>query len=238
MKKRLVAFIFTLILITSIVTVNAATAVENVIGQRGDYVILATITDVHDGSFDLSKEYVISPKDANLPSTISVEKFRYSYCSEHSESYNNPQIGDNVILNLTMVNGKLTVGVGAYRVDTVSYKSLKVLVPFEMKGYPCASELIALAYYIRSDGTKTEYKYENNKVYALPSTLISDFESDYISYYSNNIGGTSSDVIKEVTIDSIFGVNGIWIPVSIILTILLAGGAVAVIIINKKIINK
>lgn len=237
MKKILTVIFASLLCFSLFYTSYAATAIDNITGSGEGFIILATITGVDDSVFVLSKEYVISPKENNLPSEISVEKFRYSYCSEHAESYNNPQIGDNIIVNITYSNGKYYVG-GAYKVDTVSYKTLKVLVPLEMKGQPCSSELLALAYYIRSDGTKTDYKYENGNVYALPQTLINDYENDYITYYSNASMHNSDDVIKDVTLENLLRTERVWIPVTAVVSFLLIAGVFIIFAINRSIIKK
>lgn len=236
MKKTLVCIIAAIMTLFSY-TVFSATAVENVIGSEGDYVILATITGIEDGIFELSKEYVISPKESDLPSAITVEKFRYTYCSEHSESYNNPQIGDNIIINLTSVNGKITPGKGVYKIDTVSHKTLKIMVPVESKDHECSKELLALAHYIRTDGTKTEFEYEGNKVYSLPQrALINEYEGDYITYYSNN--PTTNEVITEIPVNNFLESESLWIYVISGLAFLLVLGSFVIYLINKNILNK
>lgn len=235
--KRITAFFLMMFSVLFMFTVSyAKTAVESIMGNDDSYIILATITGVQDSVFELSKEYVISPKESDLPAIISVDKFRYSYCSEHAESYNNPQIGDNIIVNLTYSDGKYYIENGAYKVDTVSYKTLKVLIPIEMKGQDCSAELLALAYYIRSDGTKTDYKYEGSKAYALPQTIINDYENEYVSYYSNS-NNISDDVIKDMTLEDLLA-NKIWIPIVTVLTLLIALGSGVICIINRNIIKK
>lgn len=235
MKKTLsivLIIILTIVLYTTVFSTSSA--VDKIITNDDDFVILATIIGIDNGEniIELSKEYEISPKNTSLPSTIKVNKFKYSYCEEHSKSYNTPQIGDNIIVKIRISPEHFYVDNGAFKVDTVSHRTLKVFVPNEMKNKDCCADMLALAHYIRTDGAKTAYTINGNQVISSSDNkVINMYEDDYIAYYSNGSNSTSNYVTQ-----SSVATNSVVFEVAIIFTllILLVAGAVVIYIINKQ----
>ncbi len=237
--KRLLLLLSVISLITF--PAYAQSAVESILSSDADYVILATITGAEDSTFILSKEYVINGKDDNLPDSITVDKFRYSYCIEHADKYNNPQMGDNIIITLNESNGGYTVGQGIFKTDTVSYRTLKVLVPLEMKDQDCMPELLALAYFIRTDGVNTDFIYENDRVYVQGEGkrfLLNELGADYITFIDNTGVNNSHDIITDVPV-KVFPLKGeLWITAILFLSSGLLLGALVLIIFNLRIHKK
>ena len=239
LKKILSAFLILLIasfsLSYSYADEDEIYPVDKIIGQENDCVILATIIGIENNSIQLSNEYEVYPKNSNLPSTITVDNFKYSYCTEHSTNYNNPKFGDNIIINLTKANGKFMVGTGAYKVDTVSFSKLKVLIPHGMQGEECGTQLLALAHYIRTDGKQTQYKYDGKTVISInDNKTLNDYEADYIAYNDIVENSSKSDPTKE---DSFTNSKYFEFTVITLLIICLAMGGFLVNFITKKIIK-
>lgn len=239
MMKKTICIILSiaLTLIFCLTVFSTSSAVDKIIKNNDDYVILATIIGIDNESnmIELSKEYELSPKNTSLPSTIKVNKFKYSYCEEHSKSYNTPQIGDNIIVKVRISSNHYYVDNGGFKVDTVSHKTLKVFVPNEMKNEDCCADMLALAHYIRTDGEKTLYTINDNQVISSSDNkVINSFEDDYIAFYSNG-----SNSITNYSTQSSIPANTVAFEVIVIISmiILLGIGAFVVYLINKKIIN-
>ena len=189
MIKKSISIFMAAIVVTSF-GAYAKNAVDSLIGSNAQYIILATITNVSDNMFELTKGYGIKhPENNALPDTFSVKKFKYGYCVEHADNYNNPQMGDNIIVAIDYSNGAYHVSSDAFMVDNVS-SSAKVKIPEELKNYDCMNELLALGYYIHSDGVRREYEYSGSSVYAIDSGgekfEINKRMDDYVVFFNKN----------------------------------------------------
>ena len=190
MAKKIISLFTALIILTSFNVCSAKNAVDSIIGTDAQFVILATVTNISDNTFELTKGFAIrQSENANIPDTITVTKFKYGYCVEHADNYNNPQMGDNIIVALDYSGGAYHISSDAFMVDNVS-SGAKVKVPEEIKNYDCINELLALGYYIHSGGERTEYEYSNNLVYAIGSGgekfEINRRADDYVVYFNKN----------------------------------------------------
>ncbi|MBE7037504.1 MAG: hypothetical protein E7404_01220 [Ruminococcaceae bacterium] len=228
MIKKFISVFFVILFIFS--NVYANNAVDTIISDETKYVILATITNVTDNSFELTRGYGVKyPEWAIIPDTFNVNKFKYGYCVEHADNYNNPQMGDNIIVAMEYANGVYNVVSAAFMVDNVS-SSAKVKVPENLKKYKCLNELLALGYYIHSDGERTEYEYtDDEKVYAVGENgekfEINAHKDDYVVFYDkNNALASEGEVTPQkkaenmsnylmifLSIGIIIGLGGIWL---------------------------
>lgn len=206
MIKKFLTVFFIIFLVFN--TAYANNAVDTIINNDAQYVILATITNVTDNNFELTKGYGVKhPEYANLPDTFNVTKFKYGYCVEHADNYNNPQMGDNIIVAINYSNGVYNVRSSAFMVDNVS-SNAKVKVPESVKNHQCLNELLALGYYIHSDGERTEYEYaDDGLVYAVSEDgekfEINRYKEDYVVFYNkNNTASSEGEMPAQKRVNS------------------------------------
>lgn len=202
MIKKFLTVIFIVFIISN--TAYAGNSVDSIINTDAPYVILATITNVTDNSIELTRGYGVKyPESANLPDTFSVAKFKYGYCVEHADNYNNPQMGDNIIVAVSYSGGAYNVRSSAFMVDNVS-SNAKVKAPESVKNHKCLNELLALGYYIHSDGERTEYEYaDDGLVYAVSENgekfEINRFKEDYVVFYNKSNPAVSNEKLPGKT---------------------------------------
>ena len=240
--KKIISFLVSVLIIVFAFSFGYAQKdiypVDKIIGQSDDYVILATISAIEESNtIQLSKSYIISPKKVELPNMITVDNFKYSYELDQSKNYNNPKIGDNIIINLTKAGEKYMVGTGAYKVDTTYYSRLKVLIPRELQGTEKATQLLALAHYIRTDGEQNKFKYEKDNVLSLKdNTQLYDFEADYIAY--NDIEEKSEKIDESLSEKTFADSKYFELIVIMSLIFLLGLGIFLIKFFSKKVIEK
>lgn len=153
--------------------VSAQTVATAMITGEQEYLLLATISDITDDAIVAEPYYSIVRQDENghdideiLPTkdAIYIEKFRYSYCIEHADSFNTPKLGDNIFISLSKKGNGYVMKNGAFKTDTVDYKILTFLAPTAMEGQPCLDDLVALSYFVRTDGKVTDFSFEDGNV--------------------------------------------------------------------------
>lgn len=143
---------------------------DNIFEGKQDYLILGTVKDVTDGTAAVTVDNTVG---ASLPSMIGkdiyIEKFSYSYCTDHApDDFNNPKIGDNVFASISKNGETYIVANGAYRVDSIEIKNLSTVVYTGMQGEDCLDSSVKIAYFIRSNGKITEFKKDDEgKIYAI-----------------------------------------------------------------------
>ena len=223
MIKKIGSF-FTAAFIMTSLCAYAKNAVDSLIGSNAQYVILATISNITDNEFELTKGYSVKqPANAAIPDTLSVAKFKYGYCVEHADNYNNPQMGDNIIVALDYSNGEYRVSSDAFMVDNTS-KSAKVKIPEELKNRDCISELLSLGYYIHSDGARSEYEYSNGLVYAIDAGgekfEINRHMDDYVVFFNKNKSDLSDKPPIAENRESVTGIIVMFLACGVVFGIL------------------
>lgn len=171
MRKFLMCIVLSAVL-CCIFGVSARDLALTTINDEHDMTVLATISDIDDESItaDVYNSVGVLPGDkTQLAHSVKIKKFRYTYCSEHAQDYNTPKVGDNIFISLNAgeENGTepLYEAVGAvYKTDTVDIRTLSVLAPDEMKNKDCMDDIVAVAYYIRSDGMQKEFNFGDGTV--------------------------------------------------------------------------
>ena len=171
MKKFLMCIVLAAVLCCTVGASASDIALSTVNGEH-DMAVLATISDIDDESItaDLYNSVGVLPGDkTELAHSVKIKKFRYTYCSEHASDYNTPKVGDNIFISLNAVEKSggepLYEAVGAvYKTDTVDIRTLSVLAPDEMKNKDCMDDIVAVAYYIRSDGMQKEFNFGDGTV--------------------------------------------------------------------------
>ncbi len=167
MKKTILLAALIIIFLCTGIMANGAGIADMVINSETQRELLvATVSDIDDkyihievynsvGEIYTNDEYV---------SAIKVDKFRYTYCQEHADGYNTPRIGDNVFVSLINKNGSYSVDGVAYKTDTVDVRTLNILTPVDMKNKDCITDVVAIAYFIRSNGADHSFIIQNGTV--------------------------------------------------------------------------
>ena len=202
-------------LLLMLTSVSAQTVADGVMTGEQDYLLLATISDITDNAIVVEPYHCIVWQDENgqaldsiLPTgdAIAIEKFRYSYCIEHADSFNTPKLGDNIFISLSRQDGAYVMQNGAFKTDTVDYKILTFLAPAGMRDQECMDDLVALSYFVRTDGKVTAFSYDGGTVRVVKDgrelTLYpSDKVKEWITFVADNgkvvEGSKPVDVITD-----------------------------------------
>lgn len=170
-KKMLVAFVLVCLILCANISVFSKDIALDVLDGKHDYQIFATISDIDDEYITADFYSTLNKTEDDIPSSIKIEKFKYTYCSEHSDNFNNPKIGDNIfaVVDKSGENYKCSV---AYKTDTVDTKTLSIYAPSGMADRNCMIDVIAVAYYIRSDGAYPSFVFTDDTL----SVVLKDEE--------------------------------------------------------------
>lgn len=183
--KYLLCFMMLLCLCTS---VYAQGDVSGIVSGNQDHLMLATVVDITDTSIILAPHQLIYIDSQDEQSTflnenISVDKFRYSYCADHSDISTSPRVGDNIFISLDNVGARYVMKNGAYKVSSVDYKMLTFYASESMRGEGCLADIVSLAYFVRTNGAMRRFRFENgvltadsdgNKLTLYPTENITD----------------------------------------------------------------
>ena len=170
MKKLLFAMIFIITMMTTTLNCLCADVALAVLDDTESHCVLATISDI-DPDY-VYAELFNTVADTNhdestLPKVLKIKKFRYSYCSEHADDFNSPKIGDNIFATVKKTGDVYEVTNAAYKTDTVDERTLNFYAPSVIKGEQCMDDIVALAYFVRSNGLEREYEFDNGSVYVV-----------------------------------------------------------------------
>lgn len=140
--------------------------ISDIIDGNQDHLLLATVVDIDDSSIILAPYHAIyangAPADSpSLNENIAVEKFRYSYCEDHTDISMSPRVGDNIFISLNKNGAKYTMANGAYKISSVDYKLLTFYASESMRESDCLANIVALAYFVRTDGSMRDFRFEN-----------------------------------------------------------------------------
>lgn len=232
---------------------SAQTVADGIVAGTQEYLLLATISDITDNAITVEPYHSIVRVDDSgqeidgvLPigQSIQLEKFRYSYCIEHAaDSFNTPRLGDNIFVSLTKRGSSYVVQNGAFKTNTVDYKILTFLVPANMRDQDCMEDLVALSYFVRTDGKVTAFSFDNGSVKVLKDErelllYPSDKVKDLITFVTDNgkavDGGKPKDVIMEQAVEREKPFDYRWLVAMGVLTVGLIAGAVVLSILLRR----
>ena len=164
-----ITFLTTLILCHSFSSFAKDLALKVVDGQD-NICILGTVSDINDKHI-ITEFYDFvgktTDKKINEKSMLKIERFKYSYCTEHGWNYNTPKIGDNVFLSVKDKGDGTYLCEVAYKTDTVDIRTLNLLVPSNMENKDCMQDMTVISYFIKSDGEQLLYAFTDGVVYML-----------------------------------------------------------------------
>lgn len=168
MKK----FVFLICIITVLLNGLYAYAysAEDILNGEHDLLILGTVKDVDDDTVTVTVDNTVGKEVPSLKSgDIDIERFKYSYCEEHTtDEFNSPKIGDNIFASLSLKNGTYELLGGAYKVDSSEIKNTCVIVYQNMKGEECLNDAVEISYFIRTNGKISRFETDDSgSIYAV-----------------------------------------------------------------------
>ena len=140
--------------------------ISDITNGEQDFLVLGTVVDIDDKYVLLEHYQTIRfrngiEKTFTRNDNIKISKFRYSYCEDHSDISLTPRVGDNVFISLNRNGNTYTMVNGAYKISSVDYKMLTFYASESMKGNDCLADIVALAYFVRTNGTGRNFDFEN-----------------------------------------------------------------------------
>lgn len=179
-----------------------ADSTKSLFSGKQDYLILGTVKDVGEDLITVTVDNTVGSSVPSLSGTdISVVKFTYSYCTEHTTSdFNQPKIGDNIFASVNLTGSKYEIQSGAYKVDSSEIKNCSTIVYQDMNNEQCLEDAVKIAYFIRSNGKITQFTTENDgKIYALSEdgkTLIYPLPDNQCIKFVDD-SGKIADIFEE-----------------------------------------
>ena len=179
-KYCLVLVIFMLLLLCK--TAYAADALYRFMHNDHDALIIGEITNIDENDAEVKVvKMIVSTKnlDENHPkkqlklSEASVIlPFDYmGFYDEDGSNAVNPSEGDYVLLSLNKAGHNFKIAWGAYKVNSLDYKNLSVVLPENPEVWP-KMEVAAIKVFVNSDGQIAEFAFDENSVYAGEEKIV------------------------------------------------------------------
>ena len=179
-KYCFISVIFVLLQLCS--TVHAADALYRFMHNDHDALIIGEITNIDENDADIRVVKIITGAknlDGSNPrkqlelsqaSVILPFDYRGFYDADGSNTVD-PLEGDYVLLSLNKVGPDFKVAWGAYKVDSLDYKNLSVVLPENPEVWP-QMEVAAIKVFVNSDGQIAEFAFDGNSVYAGEEKIV------------------------------------------------------------------
>lgn len=224
--KKISTFVLSLILVLSLsVKVNATDSVYRFTHNDHDCLIVGTITsidkskikaDVH--SIIVSTEYinVIDKKIQLNPQKVTIDISNTSFGF-------GLETGDHIIASLdkTLLDWKIANGI--YKVNSLDTSVLKI------EADPKTPEMIAIEYFINSNGSINNFAFEDDKV------LFEDGNGDTVEIYSKGDEGYYETVILSETSNKQQALAKNYDDAMVVAILLTAGIMVVIVLIKSRI---
>lgn len=173
MKKALLTILAAAIMLSCIPAF--ASGADDMLSGKQDHVILGSVKDIKNDIVTITVDHELGSVASPLVGKdISVSKFSYSYCDEHSTAeFRSPIISDNVVIALDAKDGKYTMVNCAYKVDSNEYANCRIIIMESETDDECATMLLETTCYIRSNAMVSEFDYDSEgRIYAVyPQTF-------------------------------------------------------------------
>jgi hypothetical protein len=162
--------------------VYAADALYRFMHNDHDALIIGEITNIDENDADIRVVKIITGAknlDGSNPrkqlelsqaSVILPFDYRGFYDADGSNTVD-PLEGDYVLLSLNKVGPDFKVAWGAYKVDSLDYKNLSVVLPENPEVWP-QMEVAAIKVFVNSDGQIAEFAFDENSVYAGEEKIV------------------------------------------------------------------
>lgn len=171
LHSRLIAFILVCFLVLTS-GVYAADALYRFMHNDHDALIIGEIASIEgDNTIVRVEKSIISAKDLNVNASKKqlklseakiISPFGYSFFyNEDGSSMIEPSVGDYVLVSLMKSGSGFKVAWGAYKVDSLDYRSLSVVLPEEPSIWS-RMDAAAIKAFINSDGKITEFSFDGD----------------------------------------------------------------------------
>ncbi|MBQ8588468.1 MAG: hypothetical protein IJ454_03660 [Clostridia bacterium] len=168
--KRIMLIVCVIICLASSMSAYAGT-VADMLGGNQDYIIMGSVKDIKNDTVVVTIDHVLGMNSSDMIGTdVTVSKFTYSYCEDHSTSeFRNPIVSDNIVIDLTKdSNGGYSMANCAYKVDSNEYASCKIIVHEDIHEEDCIKDLLEATCFIRSNAKVSEFEFdEEGRIYAV-----------------------------------------------------------------------
>jgi len=208
LRKSGIVLILLVILVLH-TNVYAADALYRLMHNDHDALVIGEIISADENDIKVRVEKgIISGKDLNVSSAKKqlklveakiVSSFSYNFFyNEYGNSIINPSVGDYVLLSLEKYETGFKIAWGAYKVDSLDYKNLSVVLPEDPNVW-AKMEAAAIKAFVNSDGKVNEFSFDGyaKTVHAgEEQAVIFDGSDEY-----------ESDVIPEDIINILEDIN-------------------------------
>jgi len=170
--RQLIAFIFVCCLVLT-TDVYAADALYRFMHNDHDALIIGEIISIEgDNTIVRVEKNIISVRDLNAnspkkqlkPKEVNIiSPFGYNFFyNEDGSSMIEPSVGDYVLVSLIKSAKGFKVAWGAYKVDSLDYRNLSVVLP-EGSSTWARMEAAAIKTFVNSDGKVTEFSFDGDR---------------------------------------------------------------------------
>ncbi len=212
MKKLITCFTFAILLLSMCVTCTATPSIaQTLISSNGEHImLLATVSDIDDRYVYIEVYNTVGSEHTgdDYVDVLKVDKFKYTYCQEHADSYNTPKIGDNIFVCLKNSGATYSVNGVAYKTDTVDARTLNIFAPVDMKNKECMADVVAVAFFVRSNGMDHGFVVKDGAVSVVkdgaetklyPSDIKNAIPVKYIDITGKNVDEVKQQDVINVT---------------------------------------
>ncbi|MDD4504736.1 MAG: hypothetical protein PHS15_07915 [Clostridiaceae bacterium] len=172
LRKSGIVLILLVILVLH-TNVYAADALYRFMHNDHDALVIGEIISADENDIKVRVEKgIISGKDLNVSSAKKqlklveakiVSSFSYNFFyNEYGNSIINPSVGDYVLLSLEKYETGFKIAWGAYKVDSLDYKNLSVVLPEDPNVW-AKMEAAAIKAFVNSDGKVNEFSFDGEK---------------------------------------------------------------------------
>jgi len=210
--------------------VYAADALYRLMHNDHDALVIGEIISIEGNNTIVKVEKsIISSKDINannprkqlqLKEAKIIEPFGYNFFyNEDGSNMIDPSVGDYVLISLMKSGNGLKVAWGAYKVDSLDYKSLSIVLP---EGCPVWAKMDAAAIkaFVNSDGKITEFSFDGdaNIVRSGENIIFDGSKEDAADAMSEDIKDTDKDEYNDEFQSSINIIGGSDGPTSVFIS--------------------
>lgn len=192
--------------------VYAADALYRFMHNDHDALIIGEIVSVDNNNLKVHVEKnIISGKELNqsspkkqikLAEAKIVSPFNYGFFyNENSSSIVNPSVGDYVLLSLEKSATGFKIAWGAYKVDSLDYKNLSVVLP-ENPAIWSQMDAAAIKAFVNSDGKITKFSFDGD------TKTVRAGEEGTVIFEGNDEPTNISEDTNKKEIDSSIGIIG------------------------------
>lgn len=227
--------------------VYAADVLYRFMHNDHDALVIGEITSIDESGANVRVEKnIVSAKNLNEASPkrqlkLTEAKVALPFCyvgfyDEDGGCTVNPSVGDYVLLSLKKAGTGFKIAWGAYKVDSLNYKSLSVVLP-ESAQVSSKMNAAAVKAFVNSDGKITEFVFDCNTktVYAGEERTVIFNGNKNKTQAGSSIGVIGSSDGQGSLFISVSPIKALIIPIIVFAAVIFAGGfAIGYIVKSKR----